>query len=232
MSKIYLLVLLFIPFFSYSQKEKLFYFIENDSLIGVKNQIGKIIIPAKKTMFPNNYEDLTKSEIKDNILLFWYWNEGEQAYNRKGDFLFVPFIFDAGFDDFREGCIRFKEKNKVGLANEFGEKVIMAKYDYVSSCNFGIIKYCNDCHWDSTIDEEHPSLVGGTWGYLDKNGNEITATNNRINPKDIEIENHKFIPYQFKYNEDEERILKYFYTRKNAISKILNANCIELLNSS
>jgi len=225
MKKHYLLLLFFIPFLCHSQKEKLFYFVENDSLIGVKDQNGAVIIPAKRTLFPSNYKGLTKKEIKDTLLLFWFWDKGPMAYDRKGNFLFVPYIFDAGIDYFQEGFMRFTENNKIGIANKNGKKIISAKYDFISSVNFGIITYCNGCYWDRKKDDEHPPLVGGTWGYLDENGYEIKVTDNRNNPKDKETENHKFIPYQFKYNKKEEGILAYFNTRKETISKILHANC-------
>ncbi len=51
MNKIFLIILL-IPIFSFSQKkEELRYFKTKDSLVGVKNQDGKIVIPAQFKVF-------------------------------------------------------------------------------------------------------------------------------------------------------------------------------------
>lgn len=225
MTKLLLFFFIFTSSYCFSQEEQLFYFVEKDSLIGVKNQKGTIIIQPKKLIFPD-YEGINGTEIKDKVLFFMTSFEGVKAYNRKGEFLFVPYIFDAGIDYFREGFIRFTENKKMGLADANGNKVIEAKYDFISSMNFGVVSYCNGCYWDTKKDEEHPPLVGGTWGFMNRKGEEIIPTLVRNHPKDIQKEDNKFIPYQFKYNEEEERILNYFYARKDAISKILNANCI------
>ena len=98
---------------SYSQNEKLYYYIENDSLLGVKNEIGKIIIPARRVFSPNIFEELLKDEIKENVIFFWEKNGGAKAYNRKGEFLFIPYFFDGAFDEFSEGFMRFEKDKKL-----------------------------------------------------------------------------------------------------------------------
>ena len=210
---------------SFSQTEKLFYYIEKDSLLGVKNQAGKIIIPAKKLIMPSIYDGISKNEITQNILMFWIVKEGPKAYDRNGVFLFEPYIFDNGFDYFTEDFMRFKSGKKMGLVNQKETIVIPAKYDYISSINFGLAQYCNGCYWDTTKDEEHPPLVGGIWGFVDKNGKEIKTTSKRNHPKDIETKENTYIPYQFKYNKKEEIILDFFEKRKNQIIKINGLNC-------
>ncbi|TGD59721.1 WG repeat-containing protein [Flavobacterium humi] len=202
----------------FSQTEKLFYYSENDSLIGVKNEKGQVIIPAKYCLM--SFATIKNNPIKENVILFWIAKEGPKAYDRKGNFLFTPYIFDNGFDDFQEGCMRFTENKKIGLANKNGTVVIPAKYDWISPVTFGIVNYCNGCYWDRSKDEEHPALVGGTWGYLDKAGNEIALTRIRNHPKDIKIKNNEFIPYQFRYTAKEIGILDFFEKRKELIITI------------
>ncbi|MFB3388276.1 WG repeat-containing protein [Flavobacterium sp. LAR06] len=225
MKKIFLLLLILNQFSGFSQTAKLYYFIEKDSLLGVKNQNGKIIIPAAYTMSPSIYDGILKEEIKENIIFFWVSKEGQKVYDRKGNFLFEPYLFDACVDDFSEGLMRFSENKKLGFADRNGNKIIPAKYDWVSSMNFGFSQYCQGCYFDRSKDDEHPTLVGGTWGYVDKKGNEIIPTNKRNHQKDFETENHQFIPYQFQYNDKEKQILDYFEKRKESIIKIYKIDC-------
>ncbi|RKR11946.1 WG repeat protein [Flavobacterium sp. 90] len=227
MKKIFLLLLILNQFSVFSQTDKLYYFIEKDSLLGVKNQNGKIIIPAAYTLIPSIYDGILKEEIKGNLIPFWVIKDGLKMYDRKGNFLFEPYMFDAGFDDFSEGYMRFVENKKLGFANRNGVKVIPAQYDWVSHMNFGFTEYCNGCYFDYSKDEEHPSIVGGTWGYIDKNGVEIKPTEKRNHPKDFETEKHQFIPYQFVYNKKEKQILDFFEKRKTQIIKIYKINCLK-----
>ena len=103
MKKIFLFLLILNQFSVFSQTDKLYYFTKKDSLLGVKNQNGKIIIPAAYTLMPSIYDGISKEEIKGNLIPFWVIKEGPKMYDRKGNFLFEPFMFDAGFDDFNEG---------------------------------------------------------------------------------------------------------------------------------
>lgn len=205
--------------FSFSQTEKLFYYIEKDSLLGVKNQSGKIIVPADISWNSNEYFDTR--EIKSYIYLLKRYN----YFDRSGKFLFRVYMTSEGLDGFSEGYIRYEEGKKSGIADSKGNKITLAKYDYISPINFGFAQYCNECYWDTSKDEEHSPLVGGVWGYVDRNGKEIKTTSKRNHPKDIETKEHTFIPYQFKYNKKEQEILAYFEKRKNQIIKINGWNC-------
>lgn len=227
MKKIFLLLLILNQFSGFSQTDKLYYFTEKDSLLGVKNQNGKIIIPATYNLIPSIYDRISKQEIKDKLLFFFPFKGGPKAYDRKGNFLFEPFMFDAGFDDFNEGYMRFVENKKVGFADQNGAKIIPAQYDWVSTMNFGFAEYCNGCYFDRSQDPEHPPLVGGTWGYINKNGVEIKPTEKRNHPKDFETEKHQFIPYQFVYNEEGKQILDFFEKRKDKIIEIYEIDCLK-----
>jgi hypothetical protein len=221
MKKIFITILFISSFSGFSQTEKLFYFVENDSLVGVKNQDGKIIIPLHSSLFSRSFNN--GHEIKTKIFNMDY----SEYYDRKGNFLFKIFPTSEGPDDFKEGFIRYTENKKGGLYNDQGEKVIPAKYDWISQVNFGFSEFCNGCYFDRSKDPEHAPLVGGTWGYVGKNGKEIQPTNKRNHPKDFETENHQFIPYQFEYNEKEKEILDFFEKRKEQITQINGFDCDE-----
>jgi hypothetical protein len=223
MKKICTFLLLLISHLTFSQTEKLFYYIEKDSLLGVKNQDGKIIVPADVTWETVAYND--SIEIKSSIFLLSFKNRGDLYFDRKGNYLFKTALAALGNSDFHEGYILYEENGKSGLANRLGNKIISAQYDYISPLGFGFAQYCNGCYWDTAKDEEHPPLVGGVWGFVDRNGKEITTTSKRNHPKDIETKDHQFIPYQFKYNKTEQEILDFFEKRKNQIIKINGFNC-------
>lgn len=219
--KFQLLIILTLGFSLYSQETKIYYFLSKDSLIGVKNEKGKTIIPPKMQSFfgPSIYDGSTTKEIKGEIFFLYPKNGKAEAYNRKGEYLFEPNFFDFSIEDFEEGFIRIIENNKMGLADKFGKIVIQPKYDFISSVNFGIITYCNGCYRDYKTDSEHPRLVGGNWGYLDIKGIEIQLTKEKNHPKDLKTKEGLFIPYQFKYNKNEYAILDYFEKRKELIIK-------------
>lgn len=223
MKKICTFLLLLISHLTFSQTEKLFYYIEKDSLLGVKNQNGKIIVPADVTWNTVRYKDTT--EIKSSIFLLSFKNKGDLYFDRNGNYLFKTALVALGFSDFHEGYILYEDNGKSGLADRLGNKIISAQYDYISPLAFGFARYCNGCYWDTSKDEEHPPLIGGVWGFVDRNGKEIKTTSKRNHPKDIETKEHQFIPYQFKYNKKEQEILAFFEKRKNQIIKINGFNC-------
>lgn len=222
MKKICTCLLLLISYLTFSQTEKLFYYVEKDSLIGVKNQDGKIIIYPKPTWNSSSYYN--NREINSALFNLDFNDNPFCYYDRNGKFIFKTFMTSEGPDGFHEGYIRYSENKKSGLISDKGQKITEAKYDWVSPINFGFASFCNGCYWDTSKDEEHPPLVGGVWGFVDRNGKEITTTSKRNHPKDIETKEHQFIPYQFKYNKKEQEILAFFEKRKNQIIRINGFN--------
>jgi hypothetical protein len=217
MKRIYLLMLFLSATLGYSQPVKLFYYVESDSLLGVKDQNGKIIVPARLYYDTSAYVGDT-IEIKTAVFEMYFKDKPFHYYDRKGNYLFDTYGTGEGPDQYSQGFIRYYENHKVGLANTNGEKVIAAHYDFLSSANFGFTTYCNGCKRKPSFDgDEHAPLVGGTWGYLDLKGNEIQVLDKRSSPKDVETENHKFIPYQFKYTPKEQQILNYFKKREQQL---------------
>lgn len=221
MRKLLPFIFLLFSFAGFSQTERLYYVVEKDSLLGVKNQNGKMIIPLQRSIIAQS--SINGEEIKSQVFMMHF----TKYYDRNGNFLFCPYPTGEGPDEFHEGFIRYSENQKVGLYNDQGEKVISAKYDWMSSINFGFAVFCNGCYFDRSKDDEHPPLVGGTWGFVSKNGIEIQPTNKRNHPKDFETEKHQFIPYQFEYNEKEKEILDFFEKRKEQIAKINGFDCSE-----
>lgn len=161
--------MVWIPMISFSQqKEILRYFISKDSLVGVKNQKGKIIIPAEF----KDYTEIKDGEsvpegIGNETILFAGGKRNDRfekntfgyVYDRKGNFLYKPYLFDNGADYFSEGLRRFVKNGKIGFADRSGKTVIQPRHDFAASFNYGYAVFCDGCDWEKT-DDEHPAIVG------------------------------------------------------------------------
>lgn len=212
---------------SFSQKkEVLQYFISKDSLVGVKNEKGKIIVPAQFKIFSIiENGDLVKEETiyfdgfkKDEDKEKNVWG---YVFDRKGNFLYRPFLYDNGADYFEEGVRRFVKNGKVGFADRNGKTVIEPIYDFVSPFNFGYAAFCDGCDWEKTNDE-HKAIVGGVWGVINNRGETVQPAAKQ-SEKDVEL-NGKLYPYPFQYSEKEKKILQFFEKQNKQLSDIYYVN--------
>lgn len=198
------------------EQKKLFYFLSPDSLLGVKDEKGAIIIPATHYFLPIAYDDFLVP-INDSILILVpkpAVNLKDPkpyglAYNRNGKVLYAPYLFDNGPDYLEEGLSRYVENGKIGFVNRYGEKVIKAQWDWVSPFEYGIARACNGCFIDYSKDVEHPSLdlsKASTY-YIDKSGRTLQALQKKQSKHDQTIDSI-FLPYQFSYSPFESNLLK------------------------
>jgi hypothetical protein len=103
-----------------------------------------------------------------------------------------------------------------------GKIVIEAKHDFASPFNYGYTEFCNGCDWEKTEDE-HKSIVGGTWGVMNFKGEQIASHNQKTSEKDIEIFG-EYYPYPFIYSEKEKEILAFFDKQTGVLSDIYYVN--------
>lgn len=213
------------PYFFSQGKDELFYYTNNDSLLGVKDSNGHIIIPAQ-------FRDAQMGRIENGTLIeepliFFLSHHKESCpephavgfmYDRKGNFLFHPFWFDNGTDDFSEGLMRFVKNGKIGFADKRGTIVIPAQYDFADSFRYGYTEVCQDCYWHKT-DDEHSIVTGGQWWVIDKKGQTVKPSDKKSHESDIEI-NGKFYPNPFIYNQNEEEILDFFRRQEKELSAL------------
>lgn len=221
------------------QKPKLYYFIHPvDSLVGVKNGEGKIIIPAKYEGFDLwlDNEDL-KVPIKDDIIILpgsfprtkqdrsipsYAWGD---AFDRQGNFLFHPLSYDNAYDEYHEGLTRCVENNKAGFADREGAIVIKPQYDWVSEFYYGYAIAYSGCSVDYEKDPEHPPFAfakDADTFYINRKGERTTPSDKPVSAKDQLIFG-KYFPYNFVYTEAERRLLDSF-DKKDVISKIAFSN--------
>ncbi|UCA61101.1 WG repeat-containing protein [Chryseobacterium rhizoplanae] len=226
MNKVLLLISI-IPVLAFSQeKEVLRYFKTKESLVGVKNQKGEIVIPAQFKIF----SDLKDGEVVEGETILFNGNktEGNQeknawgyVYDRKGDFLYQPFMYDNGPDYFVEGLRRFVKNGKIGFADRNGKVIIEPKHDFVDYFNYGYASFCDGCDWEKT-DDEHKSIVGGKWGMMNTKGETVPPLT-KYSDKDVKIVG-KYYPYPFQYNEKEKNILRFFDQQNKLLADLYYVN--------
>jgi hypothetical protein len=221
----FLIFLLLVNLNSHGQEQiparQLYYFISKYSLVGVKDNHGKIIIPAISHNFSRHRN---KELITDDLIYMMPLRNAKSephswgvVYGRSGKKLFAPFFFDNGPDYLAEGLMRYVDNKKVGFVNRLGQKIIEAKYDFVSIFDYGIASFCNGCEWAHL--GEHSYVRGGVWGYINKKDQEVKVTKHRKTLKDQVADSTGFLPYQFSYNSFEKKIIDSFY-KLSLISKI------------
>ncbi len=124
---------------------------------GFKDTDGKIIIPVQ---FQHSFTDTFKNKIAfvvDSV-------KGIIAIDSKGNYVLSPLVVDNGPDYVNEGLFRFTENNKIGFADENGNKVIDSKYIFVSEFRNGLANFCIECK--GIKDGEITLFKGGEWGYI------------------------------------------------------------------
>lgn len=203
----------------------LYYFIhKKDSLVGVKDDKGNIIISP---IYLNlRFEDNEK--IPDNATLIimekYSGTKGKparsagDAFDRNGNFLFHPLNYDNGPDYFSEGLARCVENDKVGFVNRKGKTTIKPQWDWSGGFNYGYAFVCNGCYFDYSKDSEHPDLAfrpNHESYYIDRNG--IKTDSLKINIDsilDYKAFQGSYYPYPFKYDAKEQNIVDSFNNKR------------------
>lgn len=225
---VFLSLIFTVPLSAQNKGNDLYYFINaSDSLVGVKDSEGKIIIPARYPCYLSQYTDTLP--VKDSIIRMMDITREKNktaasygdAYDRTGKFLYHPLFFDNGDDYFHEGLSRCVENGKAGFVNSKGIIVIQPQWDWVSSFNYGYAQVCNGCYWDYSKDQEHPFLAyhkNADTFYIDKKGQRAKSSVKAISPKDQKLDG-RYYPYPFEYTRA-ERILLDSLDKTEVISRI------------
>jgi hypothetical protein len=126
---------------------------------GYKTLKGKVVIPARYyTVATGKF--YTFALVADE--------RGWVGINRKDSVILKPFIFDNFPDEKREGLFRFVEGEKMGFANEQGEKIIAARFDLVHSFSNGYAAF--NVGGNKEPMGEYWYWKGGLWGFINKKG--------------------------------------------------------------
>ncbi|MGB4775209.1 MAG: WG repeat-containing protein [Daejeonella sp.] len=167
MKTITTLTLLILTTLAFGQKNKDYLVSYTDSgsgqeLIGFKSIKGEVIISPK---YSYTYTDTLYS-------MAIVHKDGEWlGIDRNEKVLLEPFIYDNGPDYVKEGLFRFVENRKMGFANMKGEKIIPAKFDFVTPFADGISEYTLGGNIDYKKGGEYGEWKGAYEnGYLNRFG--------------------------------------------------------------
>lgn len=221
---------------------KLYYFLTADSaFVGVKDEFGKIIIPAEfpyygwlgddmlikepTIEFLSAKSDLRQKKIDDLSPV----TPVGAVYNRKGEFLYQAQLFDNGSDYWEEGLRRYAEDGKIGFVDRFGNKISDAKWDFAYGFHYGYVpvfvgqlKKVYDAggeHWTLGSDGTIESFLVNT------KGKRMYGYDKAKHPKDF-LYDGKYYPYPFVYTEGEKEILKQLDKDIVGISFLLAGNYV------
>jgi len=203
--------------------KKLFYFSTADSTkVGVKDEDGKIIIPAK---FHNYHFYNFQEAITDPTIELWHSAELKnvdplspampvsEVFDRNGNFLYYAQFYDNGPDYYEEGVRRFVENGKIGFVNKSGEKVLPAIWEFASSFSYGYATAYTG-HWKKKYEKggERWSIVPASETsenfIINKKGERVYPYPQPKDPKDFKKAENEYYPYPFKYNNFEKKLIE------------------------
>lgn len=133
------------------------------------NQDGQTVVPYNRYLLC--YTDTIRT-----IGFVFKPNVGCVAINNKGKELFNVFTVDNGNDYPKDGLFRILDKSgtKMGVANMKGQVIVKPKYDAIFPYYEGLAAVAVGCKTVRPQDDpEHEYVVGGKWGFIDKQGNEV-----------------------------------------------------------
>ncbi len=81
--------------------------------------------------------------------------------------------WDNGPDEFSDGLVRTPSGGKIAYADASFEIVVPPRYDWGWPFEAGRALVCRGCRAERIPGEEHTSVVGGTWGVIDRQGHEV-----------------------------------------------------------
>jgi hypothetical protein len=81
--------------------------------------------------------------------------------------------WDNGPDDFAEGLTRFERNGKIGFLNPSLQVRIKPLYDFAWPFDGGKALVCSGCHPGQGDADGHKPVIGGLWGYINKQGKQV-----------------------------------------------------------
>jgi len=133
------------------------------------NEKGETVVPYNRYL--QCYTDTIRT-----IGFVWKSNVGCVAINNKGEELFNVYMVDNGNDYPVDGLFRILDESgqKMGVANMEGKVVVSPKYDAIFPYHDGLAAVAVGSKEVRPADDpEHEYTIGGKWGFIDKQGNEV-----------------------------------------------------------
>ena len=133
------------------------------------NEKGETVVPYNRYL--QCYTDTIRT-----IGFVWKSNVGCVAINTQGQELFNVYMVDNGNDYPVDGLFRILDESgqKMGVANMEGKVVVSPKYDAIFPYHDGLAAVAVGSKTVRPVDDpEHEYTIGGKWGFIDKQGNEV-----------------------------------------------------------
>ena len=133
------------------------------------NEKGETVVPYNRYLLC--YTDTIRTigfVLKPNV--------GCVAINNRGQELFNVYMVDNGNDYPVDGLFRILDESgqKMGVANMEGKVIVNPKYDAIFPYHDGLAAVAVGSKTVRPADDpEHEYTVGGKWGFIDKQGNEV-----------------------------------------------------------
>jgi hypothetical protein len=119
------------------------------------------------TIYPQHLERMSFAE---NGLATVYVGRRVAYVERRGRTAWTLRV-DNGPDEFVEGLARAVEGWKVGFVDLRLETVIEPRWDFAFPFDDGLAVVCDGCREQPSCPTcEHSEIVGGEWGYIDRQG--------------------------------------------------------------
>ena len=161
------------------------------------NEKGETVVPYNRYL--QCYTDTIRT-----VGFVWKSNVGCIAINNKGEELFRVYAVDNGNDYPVDGLFRILDESgqKMGVANMEGKVVVSPKYDAIFPYHDGLAAVAVGSKTVRPADDpEHEYTIGGKWGFIDKQGDEVipleydSITNHRcfVNGKALVLKHGKWM---------------------------------------
>ena len=163
-----------VPFLSFTDDKDSYLVLQVDTTqkyeeYSYVNQKGETVVPYKR--YPLCYTDTIRT-----VGFVFKSNVGCVAINNQGQELFRVYMADNGNDRPVDGLFRILDESgqKMGVANMEGKVVVSPKYDAIFPYHEGLAAVAVGSKEVRPADDpEHEYTVGGKWGFIDKQGNEV-----------------------------------------------------------
>jgi hypothetical protein len=101
--------------------------------------------------------------------------EGELMFALESGKTAPALPFDNGPDYFVDGLARSVRDGKVGFVDESLDLAVPREWDFAFPFEGGVARVCTGCTTRRQAGSEHSEVVGGTWGYIDREGSIVVS---------------------------------------------------------
>lgn len=109
----------------------------------------------------------------DNDGLATVFVQGQHYYVKRNGSMLPVVAYDKWADDYSEGLVRSAVEGKIAFYDRGFKQIILPRYDWAAPFAEGRALVCIGCKDEPPDEEGHTPLAGGTWGYIDKKGEEV-----------------------------------------------------------